>query len=66
MEGAGARPASAWLTFFQRQEGDCCAESPAAQAYQMGFVRLYFQSFTCLNQVQGAFLQVVWVRNEYH
>lgn len=45
------------LTFFQRQKGDSCAESPTAQAHQMGFVCLYFQPFACLNQVQGSFLQ---------
>lgn len=60
----GGRPSR--LTFLQRQKGDSRAEPPAAQAHQMWFVRLHFQPFACLDQVQGPFLQVVGVRDEHH
>lgn len=55
--------AGAMLTFLQRQERDSCAEPPAAQAHQMRFVRLHFQSFPCLNQVQWTFLQANWMES---
>lgn len=54
------------LTFLQWQKGDGRAEPPAAQAHQMGFVRLHFQPFACFDQVQGSFLQVVEVGDEHH
>lgn len=44
------------LTFLQRQEGDGRAETPTAQAHQMGLVRLHLQPFPSVDQVQGAFL----------
>ena len=52
------------LTFLQRQERDSGAEPPAAQAHQMRFVRLHFQSFTCLDQVQWTFLQANWMESK--
>lgn len=58
MERAGAT-----LTFLQRQERDSGAEPPAAQAHQMWFVCLHFQSFTGLNQVQWTFLQANWMES---
>lgn len=52
-------------TFLQRQQRDGCAEPPTAQAHQVGLVRLHFQPFARLDQVQGSSLRAAGVGDEH-